>query len=608
VVRRPHSCLPAGNTLARGPVSTVGARVAYRRGASARAVLVCSLLGLLGVIIPPASASASAEPEITIYQPSVSLRNSVPAPVIAEPAIFIDPANVTIGNGPQQTNGTYLNAEKIANNLVFTSITVQASGEITIAEPSDLSKSLDGTPQFNIALVTNTLNINAGLNLAAAGYLVITANTLNINAQIMSGGTTLAPSRVIGTATQANVLSNAASIQQAIDLSSTTAPVTVQVSSGQYAENLTISNSNLTLTSNVGTQPEGADPEAALLIGIKSGGSLIDVTAKNVTISGIRLHGDGTTPSAVHGIYAKGGNELTVNHNTFAGFSGPAIETPESTNVTLNANAFTPTLLATAVTPVTPAVVAVGGNEQMTDTGTYSEGPTQNVTDEATWSSSEPAVATVNAAGLAHAVGLGTTTITAKVGTLSSSATLSVVGPPTATVNAPAEGQTYGLNQTAPTNFSCADATGALGIASCVDSNGATTGTGSLNTAATGTFVYTVTATSLDGQTGTATIHYAVGEAGQCRLLNKGTTPKIKHGAYSDPKCEVFYEKKAKIEPKGSYEWYPGTAASCIATVKGEYSNSTCTTPSVKAHKGTYERQPCYPECAIETEYRRPPT
>jgi hypothetical protein len=198
--------------------------------------------------------------------------------------------------------------------------------------------------------------INGSVNLAGTGNLIVSCNTLNINAQITSAGTTIAPSRVTGTATQANVLSNAASIQQAIDISSTTAPVTVQVSSGQYAENLTIFNANLTLTSNVGTQSEGADPEAALLVGIKSGGSLIDVTAKNVTISGIRLHGDATTPSAVNGVYAKGSNELTVNHDTFAGFSGPAIETPESANVTLNANAFTPTLLSTAVTPLTPAV------------------------------------------------------------------------------------------------------------------------------------------------------------------------------------------------------------------------------------------------------------
>ena len=153
--------------------------------------------------------------------------------------------------------------------------------------------------------------------------------------------------------TQVNVLSNAASIQQAIDDSSVTGPVAVQVSSGVYTENLTIEKP-LTLTGWDNETGQGANASAPLLIGIASGGSLIHVTANEVEIDGIRLHGDGTTPSAVNGVYGQGLNDLTVKYNTFEGFSGPAIETPGSTNVTLTANAFTPTLLSTAVTPATP--------------------------------------------------------------------------------------------------------------------------------------------------------------------------------------------------------------------------------------------------------------
>ncbi|MGD0980486.1 MAG: hypothetical protein ABR946_03290 [Solirubrobacteraceae bacterium] len=84
-----------------------------------------------------------------------------------------------------------------------------------------------------------------------------------------------------------------------------------------------------------------------------------------------------------------------------------------------------------------------------------------------------------------------------------------VVGPPTATISAPADHQTYALDEHVPTGFTCADATNGPGIATCADSNGSAS-PGVLNTSATGTFAYSVTATSTDGQTGTATINYTV--------------------------------------------------------------------------------------------------
>ena len=216
------------------------------------------------------------------------------------------------------------------------------------------------------------------------------------------------------------MLSNAASIQQAIDGSNTTAPVTIQVGAGQYAENLTISHA-LTLSGNDGTMAAGADPSAPLLVGIQAGGGVITVTANNVTIDGLHLNGSvdaGAEPSSLDGIVASGVDGLTVSHNTLDGFSGAAIDTPGSADVTLNANGIIPTLLSTAVSPANPTVV-VGADEQLTDTGTYSEGPTADLTTTATWTSSDPAVATVDAAGVANAVGPGTSTISASVGDLS---------------------------------------------------------------------------------------------------------------------------------------------------------------------------------------------
>jgi hypothetical protein len=89
-----------------------------------------------------------------------------------------------------------------------------------------------------------------------------------------------------------------------------------------------------------------------------------------------------------------------------------------------------------AVTPATQSI-AIGQQAQFTATGTYSHGThpgtTQNLTDQANWTSSSQSVATVDPnTGLATAVSAGTANITASIagyeGTLSSSAVLTVTG------------------------------------------------------------------------------------------------------------------------------------------------------------------------------------
>jgi uncharacterized protein YjdB len=85
------------------------------------------------------------------------------------------------------------------------------------------------------------------------------------------------------------------------------------------------------------------------------------------------------------------------------------------------------TLKSISVSPAT-AKVTVGQTQQFAVTGTYSDNKPRAITKGITWTSSSPSVATISTAGLATAVAQGTTTITAKIGTRTATATMTVPG------------------------------------------------------------------------------------------------------------------------------------------------------------------------------------
>jgi hypothetical protein len=83
------------------------------------------------------------------------------------------------------------------------------------------------------------------------------------------------------------------------------------------------------------------------------------------------------------------------------------------------------TLVSIAVTPTNPNCVTKA-TLQFTATGTYSDGSTPNLTSQVTWNSSRPAGATINVSGLATAVAVGTSTISATYGSVSGNSLLTV--------------------------------------------------------------------------------------------------------------------------------------------------------------------------------------
>lgn len=251
--------------------------------------------------------------------------------------LLIDPTTVSIGNGVSQGDGTYLNATQIANALKTTSIVVQADDTISILDPADLSVS-----RFTLSLVSDKLNVNANLTMGLTNHLNLTNNTLNLNGRILgSTGAVINPTRITGTATRVNILSAQASIQQGIDISSKTAPVTVAIAPGQYQENIIIAKNGVTLAGIDATGTDGADINAPDIFGTVAGGDVITVAANNVTIHGLHIHaqvGDGSLTDSVNAVAASSVDQLTVSHNTIEGFSDSGVKLTNVTNSTVSAN------------------------------------------------------------------------------------------------------------------------------------------------------------------------------------------------------------------------------------------------------------------------------
>jgi hypothetical protein len=84
-------------------------------------------------------------------------------------------------------------------------------------------------------------------------------------------------------------------------------------------------------------------------------------------------------------------------------------------------------LLSIAVTPANPSI-AKGLTPQFKATGTYTDTSTQDLTSQVTWSSGTASTATISSGGLASAVGVGTSTIGAKLNSITGSTVLTVMG------------------------------------------------------------------------------------------------------------------------------------------------------------------------------------
>jgi len=178
-----------------------------------------------------------------------------------------------------------------------------------------------------------------------------------------------------------------------------------------------------------------------------------------ITPTSASISAGGTEAFTATGIYSSGPTQNITNSVTWHS-SSSSVATIAATGVGTGVSAGTsnitatlggvtsnsaplrvtaPTLVSIAITP-TSASITAGATEGFTATGTYSSGPTKNITSSVAWHSLSTAVATIASTGVATGVAAGTSNITAALGGVTSnSATLTVTAttPITVSVTAP---------------------------------------------------------------------------------------------------------------------------------------------------------------------------
>lgn len=176
----------------------------------------------------------------------------------------------------------------------------------------------------------------------------------------------------------------------------------------------------------IAVSPAKVSTPKGTTVQFKATGSFSDGTTQDLTSqvswsSSVQAVATISNVAPTQGLASAQGAGSTTIAATKSGISGTAALTVS-----------TSTLLSIEVQPASPSVPK-GATQQFTAVGKYSDGSTQTITAQVTWSSANEAVVTVSNAqgsqGLATAQQLGTATIRATLGTVQGETGMTVIAP-----------------------------------------------------------------------------------------------------------------------------------------------------------------------------------
>jgi trimeric autotransporter adhesin len=231
-----------------------------------------------------------------------------------------------------------------------------------------------------------------------------------------SDGSTAIVTDIVTWSSSASNVASISSFGQVTGQSAGTATITAQQGSVSGSAALVVESSALksvTVTPATATVAEQTATQFNA-VGTFGDGSTQNLTSSVSWTSSPASVATVSNASPTKGLAAGVAPGAAIINALFAEQSGAATLTV--TNATLNSITVTPS----------DTSISLGGTQQFTATGSFSDGTTEDLTAQVTWSSSEVSVATITAGGLASTAGKGSTMITAKLNSISGTASLSV--------------------------------------------------------------------------------------------------------------------------------------------------------------------------------------
>jgi trimeric autotransporter adhesin len=342
-------------------------------------------------------------------------------------SIAVSPAGRTIAPGTElafTATGTFSDSstQVITQDVTWTSsntavATVGAVGVVTgVGQGSaDIIATFGGKSGQTLLTVSSATLESIALSPSTA--IMAPASTLSLSATgTFSDGSTQVITDAVTWSSSANNVATVSSFGQVTGQSAGTATITAQQGSVTGTAALVVASSTL---SSVQVSPATATVAEQTGTQFQAIGIFANNTTQNLTGSAIWTSSPSSIATVSNASSTKGlATGITPGSATitalFAGVSGAASLTVTSA-----------TLDSITITPAAPDIT-LGNSQQFIATGDFSDGTTENLTAQVTWTSSAVGVATISDDGFASSTGTGTTTIKATMNGVTGTTTLTV--------------------------------------------------------------------------------------------------------------------------------------------------------------------------------------